>query len=219
MAVAVVQIEEVTGPAGAKVYTVKDDSGSLNSRYYTADHSGASLTTYPIPIPNGTGGGVSGSYWKTHCLAVTSEPSVKLENIRFYVQWTSHPSSQWTLGYGGDHIIGVSSASIADCRILTQGFSGNGYDEANGVQGEFGYLISGQQSAEDHTYYSDCANGHYLSTWAFSSQAGALMVYSGQAIGATTGRLFHIVTQVKVASGATQGAKDAVTATWVYDEV
>lgn len=217
--VATVQIEEVTGDAGSKVYTVKStNEGVDSSRYYTSDASGAALTTNPIPIPNDTGGGVSGSYWKTHCLNVTSAPDVRIENIRFYVGWTSHPSSQWTLGYGGDHVIGVSSSTIADCRIYSQGFSGDLYDQATGTEGTCGDFISGAGSV-NHTFYAACTDGHTESLWAFSSQAGALLVQSGQAIGATTGRLYHIVTQVLVASGATQGEKADVTATWVYDEV
>jgi hypothetical protein len=217
--VAGVRIEEITGDAGSPTITTKStNEGVDSSRYYTSDASGAALTTNPIPIPNDTGGGVSGSYWKTHRLYVYDAPSVRIENVRFYVGWTSHPSSQWALGYGGDHIIGVSSSTITDCRLYSQGFFGNSYDQATGTEGTCGDFISGAGSV-NHTYYAACTNGHTESLWAFSSQTGALMVQSGQAIGAGTGPLYYIVTQVLVASGATQGEKDDVTATWVYDEV
>ena len=217
--VATVIIEEITGAFGSETFTEKNTDS--NSRYYTADSHLSGSTSNPIPIPNDTDGGLSGSYWKTHLLSVTSEADVRIENVRFYVGWTSPPSSQWTLGPDGDHIIGVSSASVSDCKIFTQGFPSSQYDQAEGVEGSFGYFLSGNvDGTKDHTYYSGCSNGHYESTWNFSSQATAMMVYSGQVKDNTTGRLSGcIVTQVLVGSGATQGEKADVTATWVYDEV
>lgn len=215
-----VQVEEVTGAFGSEHFEVKNATGDT-SRYYTTDSYSSDATTNPIPIPNDTDQGVSGSYWKTHLLNVTSTPSEYIENIRYYVSWTSHPSSQWSLGYGGDHIIGVSSSTADDCRIHSQGFPSSQYDQAEGAEGEFGYFMSG--GTGPHSYYDGCTNGHYKSTWAFSSQGGALMVQSGMAIdatsGDTTGRTWCIATQVLVASGAVQESKTPVTATFVYDEV
>jgi len=223
--VAEVQVEEITGAFGSETFTLKDDTEVNNSRYYTADNHSATATTNPVPIPNEVVGGVSGSYWKTHCLNVTGAPSVRIENIRFYVGWDTHPSSQWLLCAGnteGDHVIGVSSASDADCRILTQGFPSSSYDQATGTESVCGDFISGAGSV-NHTYYNGCTNGHIKSTALFSTQTNALMVYSGtktrNGSSNCVGRSWAVCTQVLVASGATQGEKDPVTATWVYDEV
>lgn len=230
MAIATVQVEELTGGSAGDpgYYTVKDDTGSANSRYYTADFSGGAATTNPVPIPNESATGMSGSYWKTHCLNVTSPPSVRIENIRYYVDWTTHPSSQWALCGGntlGDHVIGVSSSTLLDCRTLSQGFVSGSYDVADGSEGFYGNFISGNSNAvDDHQYYAGCTDGHYMSTWNFNTQEDALTIYAGiwsgnSATPARTGRTPCIVTQVLVASGAVQGQKTPVTATFVYDEV
>ena len=213
---ATVQIEEITGTAGSETYTVKNTSKF--SRYFTEDTHASSQTTNPIPIPTNNGG-VSGSYWKTHCINVTVAPSTYIKNLRYYINWAAHPSStsEWDLGYKGDHVIGISSATIADARIYTQGFPTSQYDQATGVVGVYGDFISG-----NHSYYSAIAtalSGGATSNYDFTTQGNAYMVQSGQVVGATTGRSYCIVTQVLVASGATQGEKADKTATFVYDEV
>ncbi len=226
--VATVIVKEITGDAASQVYTTKTTDTDYTSRYYTADDPSATSTANPVPIPNVVNDGFSGSYWKTHCLHVSVAPSVRIENIRYYVGWTTHPSSQWTLCANnslGDHIIGVSSATLSLARTDSQGFWSGSYDQANGVETEFGYFISGNTvGGNDHTYYAACTNGHYESTYNFNTQSDAIMVYSGQWSGgsptpARTGYTPCICTQVIVASGATQGSKTPVTATWVYDEV
>jgi hypothetical protein len=230
--VATVQIEELTGGSDgtAGTYTVKNTV--TTSRYFTADSDSASATTNPIPIPNDVGAGRSGSYWKTHLLNIVSKPDVRIENIRYYVQWTTHPSSQWTLcgnNILGDHVIGVSSASIADAKLHSNGLPSSQYDIATGTVGVCGDFISG-----NHLYYNIggiCPHsylGGATSTWNFKTQATAMMVQSGQVShaqaggspsGNSVGRTYAVVTQVIVASGAIQGEKADVTATWVYDEV
>ena len=66
--VATVQVEMMYGASpGSFKYkdtTAADKSGS---RYMTSDQWDGSLTTYPIPIPQGANG-ISGSYWLTHCI-------------------------------------------------------------------------------------------------------------------------------------------------------
>jgi len=213
---ATVQIEQVTGPAGAKVYTVKDQA--TRTRYYTADESGSSLTTNPIPIPT-VDSGVSGSYWATHCINVTVGPSTYIKDLKWYVTMTSSSIGEdWDLGTGGDMFIGISSASIALARSITQGFSANKYDQAEGVEGSFGYFIS-----TNHDYYISCSaplSGGMTSTADFNSLANAFMVQSGQVVGAAgTGRSYFMATQILVASGAIQGDKADKTATFVYSEV
>lgn len=220
---AIVVVNEITGTEAVQVYTVKDD-GANNSRYYTADDKESSLTTNPIPIPNDVDAGLSGSYWKTHCLNVTLAPTTYIENVRFYIGWDTTPVTQWTLGTNGDHIICISSVSVADAQVYTNGMASSQYDQADGTEGTCGYFLSGNTDrAYDHTFYSGCTNGHYVSSWNFSSQATSMMVYSGQinhnGSSNSVGHSWCVVTQVLVGSGATQGAKTDVTATWVYDEV
>jgi len=216
---AIVIVEEMTGPTASPIFTFKDTT--TGSRYYTADESGSSLTTYPIPIPTNDGG-VSGSYWKTHLINVTSAPSQWIKNIRYYQTWSSSPKADWNLGssntWPAGLYIGVSSATLEDCKSLTQGFHSGSYARASGTQGTCGYLISG-----NHSYYANIAtamSGGWCPIDAFDSVSNAYMVYSGTAIYApTTSRCYCIVTQVLVGSGATQGEKADRTATYVYSEV
>jgi hypothetical protein len=174
----------------------------------TSDQWDGSLSSYPIPIPT-AGMGASGSYWVTHCLNVTVAPDTYIKDIRYYQTWTSDPDTDWSLSNGvtGDPApglyIGISAnaSTIAEARIFSQGFPSGSYEQANGVEGTAGYLIS--STTNGHDYYAD---------------PSAYMVQSGQALGATTGRTNCIVTQVVVGSGATAGEKADKTATWVYSE-
>ena len=213
---ATVIIEELTGGTDGNPgsYTQKDTSNK--SRYYTADDASSDATTNPIPIPTNYQG-YSGSFWKTHLIHVTVAPSTYIKNLRYYQTWTANPHDDWSLGYHGDVVIGISSSTVADARVYTQGFPSSQYDVATGVVGVCGDFISG-----NHTYYQSCANplsGGATSIADFNSLSNAYMVQSGQVVGATTGRSYCIVTQVIVGSGATQGVKSDRTATFVYDEV
>ena len=206
--VATVQIKEVTGPEGSPTYTLKDTSNK--SRYYTADLADSDSTDYPIPIPTA---GTNRSYWKSHCLDITVGPDTYIKNVKYYQTWTTDPNTDWALGTDGDLIIGVSSSTVADCRTLSQGCPIASYDQATGTQGTTGDPIE-----TTHTYYSATA-GKKMSITNFSSQSSALMVQSGQVVGAgETGKSYLVVTQVIVGSGATQGLKADKTATFVYTE-
>jgi len=125
------------------------------------------------------------------------------------------------LGTGGDVIIGISSNTIADAKVFTQGFPSSSYDQATGTVGLFGNWMSGQD-ATSHSYYSGCGStmsGGATTIADFSDVDNAYMVQSGQVVGADTGRSWCIATQVIVASGATQGDKTDKTATFVFSEV
>jgi hypothetical protein len=190
----------------------------------TADEWDGSLTSYPIPIPT-AGQGASGSYWVTHCLNCTVAPDTYIKDIRYYQTWSSNPDTDWSLSNGdtGDPApglyIGISSASVADARIYTQGFPSGSYDQATGTQGIYGDIISGSNG---HTYYKELTDtalsGGMVPIEHFDNLSNAYMVQSGQALGASTGRSYCIVTQVVVGSGATAGEKTDKTATWVYSE-
>jgi len=215
---ATVQIEQITGTAGSETYTYKDTTSG--TRYYTTDSAVVGATTNPIPIPT-TDAGKSGSYWVTHCINVTAAPTAYIKNLRYYQTWTTSPYDDWTLGTGGDLLIGVSSATVADAKVFTQGFVSGSYDQADGVQGTYGYHISGK-GAENHSYYSGCSapmSGGASTITDFSDVDNAYMVQSGQVVAVGTGRSYCIVTQVIVASGATQGDKTDKNATFVFSEV
>ena len=215
---ATVQVEQITGALGSETFTYKDTTSG--TRYYTADDPTKDATTNPLPIPT-KDAGKSGSYWVTHCINVTGAPTTYIKNLRYYQTWSTSPYDDWALGTGGDLLIGISSASIADARTFTQGFPSSSYDQADGSEGNYGYWISGSE-ATNHSYYSGCSaplSGGATTIADFDSTDNAYMVQSGQVVGASTGRSYCIVTQVIVASGATQGEKADKTATFVFSEV
>lgn len=208
---ATVVIKEITGSEANPTYTTKNTD--IKSRYYTADIPDSGSTSYPIPIPT-TYGKVNPSFWKTHCLQVTSGPEEYIKNIRYYQNWSSHPSSssEWDLGYpSGDVVIGISGLTIAQAREQTAGMPSSQYDQAHGAVG-----TSGARIDLEHTYYTGA-----VSMYNFNSLANAFMVFSGQAFSGSnkTGLSYCVVTQVWVGSGASHGNKTDKTATWVYDEV
>jgi hypothetical protein len=234
---ATVQVEQITGPTTAMVFSWKGttDTPKSGTRYKTEDDMDGSATTYPIPIPT-EGNGISGSYWVTHCVNVTGAPSTYIKNLRYYQTWTTDPETDWALGanvenagkIGPDLYIGISSNSVANARLLSQGFPSGSYTRATGVLGEFGYYLSGYAvngANGAHLFYSGCNNagsplsGGMVPIGSFDGVGTAYMVQSGQVVGASTGRSWCIVTQVLVGSGATQGDKADKTATFVYSEV
>jgi len=205
---ATVYIKEVTGSESSPTLTLKDTSNP--SRYYTADRPESNLTDYPIPIPDS---GTNRSFWKSHCLDVTSGPSTHIKDIKYYQTWDSSPHDDWELGTGGDLIVGVSSNSESDWRTKTQGCPFSEYDQATGTEG-----TTGDPLETTHSYYSSTP-GKYTSITHFSSQSSALMVQAGVAFSSgETGQSNLVVTQLIVGPGATPGLKDLKTATFVYDE-
>lgn len=224
---ATVHVEQISGTFPG-TYKWKDNSGTEKSgtRYQTSDQWDGSLTTYPIPIPT-VDQGASGSYWTTHCLNITVAPSTYIKNLRYYQTWTTSPRADWTLGSSNTRTpglyIGISSNSIADARILTQGFHSGSYVQATGTEGTCGTLISAATTG--YGFYSGTsagqprASGGMIPIDNFSDVSTSFMVQSGQVVGASTGRSYCIATQVIVGSGATQGEKADKTATFVYSEV
>ena len=212
--VATVQIEQVTGAFNSETWTVKNTE--KNVRYYTADTHVSSSSDNPIPIPL-TNDGYSGSYWVTNCINVTVAPSTYIKDLRYYQTWSTDPVTDWTLGYKGNMLIGVSSATIVAARTVTQGFPSSSYVQSTGSEGVYGNWIS-----SNHTYYNTAASavsGGMTIVMDFNDLNNAYMVQSGQVVGAATGRSYCIATQVRVGSGATQGEKADKTATFVFSEV
>ncbi len=220
-------MEQITG-ATPGTFTYKDNSGTAKSgtRYQTSDQVDGSLTTYPIPIPT-VDLGFSGSYWTTHCINVTAAPSTYIKNLKYYQTWTNSSRVDWTLGSSqatpAGLYIAVSASTVASCQTLTQGFPSSMYKQATGTESVAGTLISAATTG--YTFFSGTSVGQPRLSGGmclidnFNSQTNALMVQSGQVVGATTGRSYCIATQVIVGSGATQGEKSDKTATFVYSEV
>ena len=209
--VATVKIVEITGSEASPTYTEKSTAAGSGSRYCTKDTASVSeAANYPIPIPES---GTNRSYWKSHCLDITSGPSSYIKNVKYYQTWTNNPHDDWSLGTNGNLIVGVSSSSVSDCITLSQGCSQSDYDQATGTEGQTGDAIE-----TTHSYYSSCP-GKQMSITNFNSSDNALMVHSGQVVGAgETGKSRIVVTQLIVGSGATPGSKPDVTATFVYEE-
>jgi len=224
---ATVVIQQMTGTAPGTFATrdsepVADGAGT---RYMTLDSSDSSLTTHPIPIPTNDGG-VSGSYWVTHCIYCTVAPDTYLKDLRYYQgDWSVGSKSDWTLGSSNTLpaglYIGISSSTLADARLNSQGFISGNYDQADGVVKVHGYTLS--SNTNGHTVYKYSAipnalSGGMMIIDKFDTLGNAYMVQSGQIIGAATGRSYCIVTQVQVGSGAAAGNKSDKTATFVYSE-
>jgi hypothetical protein len=224
--VATVIVEQIVGAAPGDYYYKDNANAKSGTRYMTSDQWNGTLTTYPIPIPTALNG-ISGSYWVTHCINCTVAPDTYLKDLRYYQTWTTDPKTDWKLGSGQKAgelkpglYIGVSSASVANAKIYTQGFPSSSYEQATGSEGTFGYYISA--ATNGLTWYNaltdSAASGGMISITNFDSLANAFMVQSGQIVGAATGRSFCIATQVIVGSGAAAGDKADKTATFVFSE-
>jgi len=222
--VSTVQIEQMYGATPGS-FKIKDNSGTAKSgtRYQVSDQWDGSLTTYPIPIPVNDKG-FSGSYWTTHCINVTAAPSTYIKNLRYYQTWTNSSKQDWALGSSNARNAGLyiaaSSTTLANTRILTQGFHSGQYKQATGTEGVCGTQISG---GTGYKWYSSNRvariSGGMVPIEKYNSVSTAFMVQSGQVVGATTGRSYCIATQVIVGSGATAGDKADKTATFVFSEV
>jgi len=209
--VATVKIVEVTGSEASPTFTEKSTAAGSGSRYCTTDTADINTAAnYPIPIPDS---GTNRSYWKSHCLDITSGPATYIKNVKYYQTWSNDPATDWSLGSGGDLIVGVSSSSVTDCRTLSQGCPLANYDQATGTEGQ-----TGDPLETTHSYYS-ATPGKYMSITNFNSSDNALMVQAGEVVGSgETGKSYLVVTQLIVGSGATPGPKPDVTATFVYEE-
>jgi len=167
------------------------------ARYCTADDYNPG-TSNPIPIPSS---GFNYSYWKSHCLNIAGGTFTKVSNIRWY------PSSySWTLGTNGEVRVGQRDSGDHGCPDAS-------YDQATGTLGTSGDAI--EDGTNGHSYY----NGQTTPTTDIStySETNKMQVDSGEYTSA--GRTKHIVTQVKVASDATQGEQADITYTFVWDEI
>lgn len=225
-----VVIQQITGvaPGGFHTRDANAVASKSGTRYMTGDLYDSSLTTHPVPIPVNDGG-VSGSYWVTHCIYCSDAPDTYLKNLRYYQgDWSVGSRADWNLGSSNSLpaglYIGISSSTLADARLATQGFISGNYDQADGVEKVRGYTLS--SNTDGHTVYKYSAIPNALSGGMviidkFDTLGNAYMVQSGQIIDddlANGARSYCIVTQVQVGSGAAAGNKSDKTATFCYSE-
>lgn len=187
---ATVDVQELNG-SGKTATTI------TTARFCTSDAYNPG-TNYPIPIPSSS---YNYSYWKSHCLAL-SGTFTKINNVK----WYTDGAISWSLGTNGEVRVGVRDSGDHGCPDAS-------YQQATGTQGTTGNDIA------------DATNGHSY----YKSQTTKTAVVTGYTSGSpltvdtgdhtTAERTKHVVLQVKVASDAEQGAKDAVTFTFKYDEV
>jgi len=189
---ATVTVKEITGATDAKTYTlVATDSPG---RYCTADDP-APGTGNPIPIPSS---GDYYSYWKSHCLDLAGT-FTKINNI----DWFTDGTLAWTLGTGGNILVGTSTATEDGCPDAS-------YDQAEGTAGTTGETIDAS-----HSYYAGAAGGVVAATTYVTGGRLPVDDYDHTA----TGKTKHVVTQVQVHDDATQGEQADETFTFAYDEI
>lgn len=166
-------------------------------RYCTADNNNPG-TANPCVVPSA---GSYYSYWKTHSLALSGS-FTKINNIKWYTDGTI----AWDLGTGGKVVVGVRDTGDNGCPVAS-------YDQATGTGGTTGdYMDDGTNG---HTYYKDqTATPADVTDYTSGS---VLSVDSTDYTSAGTTKA--VVTQVKLATDATQGAKSAETFTFRYDEI
>jgi len=145
----------------------------------------------------------SWSYWKSTEIA-WSGTYTQISNIRWFT--SGNVASNWALGTGGKLMVGIRDAGDNGCPRVS-------YEQAAGDQGVTGYDID--DAVNGHDYYKDQtappadADGY--------TSAAPLTVDT--AVYTVDGYSDHVVTQLKIASDATQGDKPNETLTWRYDEI
>ncbi len=190
--VASVGIYEITGTAANPTYTQL-----TSSRYSLSDNIAPGLNN-PVPIPTT---GFNYSFWKHHVLNFTGT-FTQINNIR----WYTDGAIGWNLGTSGNLYIGKRASGDAGAPVST------GYLNASGSTTTCVLLLSG------HTYYQQ---GNAISgTWVTAQTyiSGALLTVDSTNY-ATSGYSKILVTQVAVATNATQGTQTAETVTFLYDEI
>lgn len=198
--VATVTIRESYGGSDGSPGTVTSDITSANSRYMTQDSYSATDTSYPIPIPAAS---FNYSYWKHQHLQIDGGSFTKINNIK----WWTDGTISWTLGTGGQVQVGNRDSGDCGCPMDTE------YDVATGTPGTTGHAID--DASNGHGYYNTQTTKVRAAT--YWTSANKMTVDSTDHTG--TGKCKAVVSQVKVASDATQGVQSAETFTFSYDEI
>lgn len=197
---ATVGIYECYGGTDATPGTETSDIASANTRYMTQDSYSATDTTYPIPIP---AAGYSYSFWKHIYLKITAGTFTTINNVK----WWSDGTISWTCGTNGGLYVGNRDSGDCGCPMDTE------YDVATGTTGTTGDALD--DGTNGHGYYNaQTTKTRLASYW---TSANKMTVDSTDH--STTGKCKAVVSQVKVATDATQGAQSAETFTFSYDEI
>lgn len=193
---ATVAIKEANG-AGPSLTTITQGRYCTTDAYNPGD-------TYPCVVPSA---GFNYSYWKHHCLAI-SGTYTSVSNIRWYT--SGSVASNWALGTGGRLLVG-----IRDTPTLGNGCPAGDYDQATGTAGTSGDYM--KDSTNGHAYYKgQTADPADADTFTSASPLEVdLNTYGPSA----TENSYYVVTQVMIASDATQGDKPNETFTFRYDEI
>jgi hypothetical protein len=193
--VATVNVEE--GNGSSPVWTV-----ITSGRYCTRDAYNPS-TSDPCVVPIT---GYNYSYWKNHRIAWTGI-GTKISNIRWYT--SGNVATNWACGTNGGLFAAVKSTGDNGCPTVS-------YDQADGTQGETGYEIS--DVTNGHAYYKSGTSNYAAPVNADTYvSATPLTVDTTEYTSNTHSK--HVVTQVKLATNATQGDKANETLSFRYDEI
>lgn len=154
----------------------------------------------PCVVPSA---GFNYSYWKHHRIYFSGS-FTKINNIRWFA--SGNVKTNWALGTGGMLLVGRRDSGDNGCPSAS-------YEIAAGTQGTTGY------------YLKDVTNGHdyYKSQTADPADADTYTSASPLTVDTTDytaeGGSKAVVTQVKIATDATQGDKGNETLTFRYDEI
>lgn len=186
---ATVVIQELNG-SGPTYSTITSGRYSSSDAYSPGNNN-------PCVVPSSS---YNYSYWKHHVIAF-SGTFTSISNIRWYT--STAIKTNWALGTGGMLLVGVRDTGDNGCPT-------GSYVQATGTAGTTGDAI-----AASHTYYKSQTT-KVADADSYSS-ASPLTVDSSTYT--TTGTSKCVVTQVKIASDATQGDKASETLTFRYDEI
>lgn len=196
--VATVGVYQATG--GSDGTPGSEDEVETSTRLQTKDQFDPTAENYPIPIPESD---FNYSYWAHVYLKITSAPSVKINNVRFY----SDGAIGWNYGTSGELRRGNRDAGDVGCPMDAS------YDVATGTEGTTGHTI--EDAVNGHTYF----NGQSTKTADVESDTSGSPATVDSSDHTTTGKCKAVVLQVKVDTDATQGEQSDETLTFKYDEI
>jgi hypothetical protein len=193
--VATVNVEE--GNGASPTWTV-----ITQGRYCTRDSYNPGLND-PCVVPTSS---FNYSYWKSHRIAF-SGTFTQINNIRWYTGGTI--KTDWALGTGGKLLVGIKSTGDNGCPT-------GSYDQAAGTQGTTGYDMD--DTTNGHTYYKTGTSNHSAPADADTYVSGSPLTVDSNTY-TSADASYHVVTQVKIFTDATQGDKANTTLTFRYDEI
>ena len=193
--VATVNVEE--GNGAGPTWTV-----ITSGRYCTRDSYNPGDND-PCVVPTA---GNNFSYAKSHRIAWTGI-GTKISNIRWYT--SGNIATNWACGTGGGLFVCVKSTGDNGCPT-------GSYDQADGTAGESGYDVD--DVTNGHTYYKSGTSNHAVPVDADTYVSGSPLTVDSTEYTTNT-HSKHVVTQVKLATDATQGDKASETLTWLYEEI